>query len=317
MKVKSTESFVYRVKTEAAESITGRKKSDACLLGMLLMSESSDAEVVYKTDNEVCKDLFMRLVRHVIPDDCDMDEEIVRHRGRLPEYRISVSEKSGIEAILTRLGISGFDCTEILDRADKLADSNFGAFMTGIFLSSGRVTDPGREYHLEIAIPQSTDARLYDGISDLLEKHIGLTPKRLIRGEKKILYFKDSENIEDMLTLIGATSASLEVMNTKVYKDIRNRANRATNCDTANCDRQNASALRQLEAIKTIENSPKGLSQLSDELREAALLRLKYPEYALSELADEFNPPLSRSGVNHRFKRIIEIADNISKSKEG
>ncbi|MCD7785478.1 MAG: DNA-binding protein WhiA [Oscillospiraceae bacterium] len=316
MKVKSTESFVYKVKSEAAESVTGRKKSDACLLGMLLLSDNSDG-IVYKTDNEVCKDLFLRLIRHIIPDDSNICEEVVRHRGRLPEYRISVSEKSDTNAVLNRLGILDVDSGKILNRADKLADSNFGAFMTGVFLSCGRVTDPSREYHLEIAVPENADMRLYDGISELLEKHIGLIPKRLTRGEKKILYFKDSENIEDMLTLIGATGASLEVMNTKVYKDIRNRANRATNCDTANLERQNASALRQLEAIKTIENSPKGLSQLSDELREAATLRLKYPEYALSELASEFNPPLSRSGVNHRFKKLIEIADNINKSKEG
>ncbi|MCD7732757.1 MAG: DNA-binding protein WhiA [Oscillospiraceae bacterium] len=316
MKVKSTESFVYKVKSEAAESVSGRKKSDACLLGMLLMSENSDAGIVYKTDNEVCKDLFIRLVRHVIPDN-SIGEEIVRHRGRLPEYKISVSEKESTNAILTRLGIASFDCTELLSRADKLADSNFGAFMTGVFLSGGRATDPQREYHLEIAVPKSADDGLYNGISELLEKHIGLVAKRLTRGEHKILYFKDSENIEDMLTLIGATGASLEVMNTKVYKDIRNRANRATNCDTANLERQNISAQKQLEAIKVIENSPKGLYQLSDELREAANLRLKYPEYALSDLAAEFNPPLSRSGVNHRFKRLIEIADNINKSKEG
>ncbi|MCD7847245.1 MAG: DNA-binding protein WhiA [Oscillospiraceae bacterium] len=315
MKVKSTESFVYKVKSEAAESVTGRKKSDACLLGMLLLSDNSNG-VAYKTDNEVCKDLFLRLVRHVIPDG-SISEDVVRHRGRLPEYRISVSEKSDTNAVLNRLGILDFDSGEILNRADKLADSNFGAFMTGVFLSCGRVTDPNHEYHLEIAIPKSSDDRIYSGISELLEKHIGLIPKRLTRSEQKILYFKDSENIEDMLTLIGATGASLEVMNTKVYKDIRNRANRATNCDTANLERQNISAQRQLEAIKVIENSTKGLSQLSDELREAATLRLKYPEYALSELASEFNPPLSRSGVNHRFKKLIEIADNINKSKEG
>ncbi len=316
MKVKSTESFVYKVKSEAAETVMGRKRSDACLLGMLLMSENSDEEIVYKTDNEICRDLFIRLVQHVISADSTVGEEVLRHRGRLPEYRISVSGKSNIDAISERLCISDVDCTKILNRADKLADSNFGSFMTGIFLSCGRVADPYREYHLEMAVPDSADEKLYEGISELLEKHIGLSPKRLIRGEQKILYFKDSENIEDMLTLIGATGASLEVMNTKVYKDIRNRANRATNCDTANCERQNVSALRQLEAIKVIENSPDGLSQLSDELREVALLRLKYPEYALSELAAEFDPPMSRSGVNHRLKKIIEIADNIRKSKE-
>lgn len=316
MKVKLTESFVYKVKSEAAESVTGRKKSDACLLGMLLMSDNSSG-IVYRTDNEVCRDLFLRLVKHVISPGSQTGEEIIRHRGRLPEYKISVSEKNDINAILTRLGISSLDTAEILTRADKLADTNFGAFMTGVFLTCGRVTDPQREYHLEITVPESSDDSLYDGISKLLESHIGLVPKRHTRGEQKILYFKDSENIEDMLTLIGATGSSLEVMNTKVYKDIRNHINRATNCDIANSDRQNVSAYRQLEAIKTIQNSEKGLSQLSAELLEAANLRLQFPKDALSELSSKFNPPLSRSGVNHRFKRIIEIADNINKSKEG
>ncbi len=315
MKVKSSESFVYKVKVEAAESVSGRKKSDACLLGMLLMSDNSTGEIIYKNDSEICKDLFVRLVSHVIPQNSGINEEIIRHRGRLPEYKISVAENGDIKAIFERLGISSLCCAELITRADKLTDANFGAFMTGVFLSGGRVTDPEREYHLEIAFPECSDDVLYDGISTLLENHVGLSAKHRMRNEQKVLYFKDSENIEDMLTLIGATGASLEVMNTKVYKDIRNRANRATNCDTANLERQNVSAQKQLEAIKIIENSTDGLAQLSDELREAAVLRLKYPEYALSELADEFDPPLSKSGVNHRFGKLIEIADNINKPK--
>lgn len=316
MKVKSAESFVYKVKAEAAESVSGRKKSDACLLGMLLMCDNSTGGIIYKTDSEICKDLFVRLVSHVIFQNGSIGVEVVRHRGRSPEYRIAVTESDDVKAVFERLGISGFGCSELITRADKLTDSNFGALMTGIFLSGGRVTDPEREYHLEIAFPECSDNMLCDGISTLLENHVGLSAKRRVRNEKKVLYFKDSENIEDMLTLIGATGASLEVMNTKVYKDIRNRANRATNCDTANLERQNISAQRQLDAIKIIENSPEGLSQLPDELREAASLRLKYPENALSELAGEFDPPLSKSGVNHRFRKLIEIADKINKPKE-
>lgn len=109
--------------------------------------------------------------------------------------------------------------------------------------------------------------------------------------------------------------SSLELMNVKVYKDFRNRANRATNCDTANCERQNRCAARQIEAIKRIEASEGGLSRLDDDLREIAELRLKYPEYNLSELSAEVVKPISKSGVNHRLKRIEEIAEEINKQQ--
>ena len=150
--------------------------------------------------------------------------------------------------------------------------------------------------------------RLCRELCEMFSERLEIEGRIIARKRASVLYFKESEHIEDILTLIGAPKSSLELMNVKIYRDIRNRVNRATNCDTANCGRQNRSALRQIDAINKIKASEGGLSKLPDELAELAKLRLRNPEMSLSELCSLFEPPLSRSGVNHRFMRIEQIA---------
>ena len=125
-----------------------------------------------------------------------------------------------------------------------------------------------------------------------------------------IIYFKDSEAIEDCLYIMGASTSMFEMMNIKIVKEIRNRANRRANCETANIEKTVEASMPQIEAIIKIKKK-KGLATLSKPLREMAEKRLENPELSLSELAREFEPPLSRSGANHRLKRIMEIAEEL------
>ena len=135
-----------------------------------------------------------------------------------------------------------------------------------------------------------------------------MNAKTAVRRGQYIVYIKDSESIEDTLTFIGAQNCTLEIMNVKIYKDVRNKANRLANCDSANIDKVVNAAMKQTEDICLIESSD-GLESLSDELREVAEIRLENMDMSLKEIGEILS--ISRSGVNHRFRRIARIADDI------
>lgn len=312
MKIKANETFSYRVKSESSGSITGRKKSDACLAGYLLCAGSlPEGNIEFVTDCDVCAELFIRLVSHAAENESAAKKQVVRSRGRAPQYAITVCSDD-VSGIMHRLGCSAYDKSMIMSAAEGISEKYFGAFAAGVFMACGSISSPNKEYHLEFVF---SDHAVCGWFSRLIGERLSIPFKQTQRKQSFILYLKGSEGIEDVLTLIGAQMSSLELMNVKVYKDFRNRANRATNCDTANCERQNRCAARQIEAIRKIEASEGGLSRLDDDLLEIARLRLEYPEYNLSELSKELNKPISKSGVNHRLKRIEEIAGEISKRK--
>ena len=139
-----------------------------------------------------------------------------------------------------------------------------------------------------------------------------LKAKTVVRKNNNILYIKESENIEEILTFMGAQNSTLEIMNIKILKDMRNRVNRVRNCDMANLNKTSAASVSQLQDIRLIESNM-GLENLPDTLREIAEARLENPEFSLNDLGEILDPPIGRSGVNHRLKRIKQIADQIRK----
>lgn len=189
---------------------------------------------------------------------------------------------------------------------ELVANNSLGSFAAGVFLACGSVNDPSKEYHLEFAVPEE---KLADDLM-ILPEHIGITPKKAVRRNQYIIYIKDSESIEDTLTFIGAQQCTLELMNVKIYKDVRNKANRITNCDSANIDKVVNAAIKQTDDIQLIERTT-GLDSLPEELRQVALLRLSEKEMSLRDMGALLSPPISRSGVNHRLKKIARIADEI------
>lgn len=176
-------------------------------------------------------------------------------------------------------------------------------FLRGAFLSCGSVVDPGKDYHLEFVTPHMQLGR---DLTALLRDQ-DFQPKTAARKGNRVVYFKDSGQIEDVLTYIGAARQSLELMNVKVYKDLRNKANRVTNCETANIEKMVNASAEQVEAIRRLEESGR-LRQLPDDLREIASLRLENPDASLRELGGMLREPLSRSGVNHRLSRLLDLA---------
>ena len=186
------------------------------------------------------------------------------------------------------------------DDADRLS------FLRGVFLAGGSVTDPAKRYHLELVtshhkVSRETYALLLD---------VGFYPKELSRGGSGVLYFKQSDYIEDFLTTIGAPVCAMGVMEAKVEKDLRNGVNRRVNCETANLTKVVDASLEQLAAIRKLEEHGM-MPSLPPKLRETAQLRQDNPEATLSELAQMQQPPVSKSAINHRMRKLIELSKQL------
>ena len=176
------------------------------------------------------------------------------------------------------------------------------AFLRGAFLAGGSVTDPRKGYHLELATSHHSVSREVLA----LMRELGQEPKAAQRKGNAVLYFKQSDRIEDFLTCLGAPVAAMEVMNAKLERDIRGKVNRRVNCDAANLDKAVEAAMSQVEAIRRLEREGV-LTALPDKLREVAALRLAHPEDTLSQLAERCDPPITKSALNHRLRKLVEL----------
>lgn len=174
------------------------------------------------------------------------------------------------------------------------------AFLKGAFLSGGTVIDPRKNYNLELV---TSYPKLHEGMQKLL-KDIGFAFKSVMRKNKYVLYLKNSEAISDFLSYMGAFQAQMELLNIKIEKEIRNDFNRAANGETANIEKTINAAISQIQAIVKLDETV-GLDNIPEDLREVALLRLKHKDLSLSELGKLLQPPLSKSGVNHRMKKLM------------
>ena len=178
------------------------------------------------------------------------------------------------------------------------------AFFRGAFLAGGSVTDPAKRYHLELATSHYSVSREMSAL--LMEA--GFSPKETTRKSNYITYFKQSEAIEDFLTAIGAPLAAMGVMNAKAEKAVVGGVNRRVNCDAANLDKAVEAAQEQIEAIRHLEE--RGLAEdLPARLRETARLRVEHPELTLSQLAELCTPPVTKSCLNHRLRKLMSMAE--------
>ncbi len=206
----------------------------------------------------------------------------------------AIFEKYGYDASTTlvhhiNLGVLEDDCCR-------------AAFIRGAFLAGGSITDPEKRYHLEMVTDHMYVAR--ESYSLLLD--MGFEPRESMRAGHYITYFKQSEAMEDFFTTIGAPSAAMDIMQAKIEKDMRNSINRKVNCDSANADKIVSAAAAQLEKIHSLDREV-GLDALPDVLQELAWLRIANPEASLAELAMLSDPPVSKSCINHRLKKLLAL----------
>lgn len=300
--------FSGNVKNELAGMPFGKRccmRSEA--YGMLLFAKSFTKDaVVLQTESAAVAQRFFNMIKKltgVVP-------KINKGNGRV--LLITVESASDRCRLLDFFG-QGFNSTVLrINRANINAECEECArsFLRGCFFACGSVSNPSREYHFELAV---TRKKLSEDLVTLLgESEVSL--KLSVRKNSNILYLKDSESIEDVLTFMGAVNSALEIMNIKIYKDVRNRENRRNNCDIANISKTAAASLRHRKAIEYIE-SVTTLDKLPPDLKETAILRRDNPEMSLSELGNAANPRLTRSGVNRRLNKLLEYAENL-KEKE-
>lgn len=190
-------------------------------------------------------------------------------------------------------------------------DIDTGIFLRGVFLSCGSVSVQKAGYHLELSVRSKEKCeQLYNLIHEQ-----GMKINRSVRRGIPYLYSKDSENISDFLTFIGAMQGSMEIMNIKIYKGFRSNINRKVNCEAANIGKTVAASAKQIEDITFITECGE-YEKLPSDLKELASLRTENPDISLSELGKLFDPPISRSGVNHRIERIRKIADELRERRK-
>ena len=177
------------------------------------------------------------------------------------------------------------------------------AFVRGVYLAGGSITEPAKGYHMEMVTDHFNVSR--EVFSILLE--MGFSPKETSRAGNYVTYFKQSEAIEDLLTTIGAPVSAMGIMQAKIEKGLRNTVNRKVNCDSANADKIVAAAQEQIEAIKKLERSI-GLDNLPEKLYETAILRLVNPDASLADLAQLTDPPVTKSCLSHRLRKLVDMA---------
>lgn len=283
------------------------EKDECCMVaecyGALIMGKSFSSRCIrFSTEYDFVAEHICNLLNECLEEKVC---EITKNRSK---YQLEITKPEDIKKIFYYFGHELNQFNLRINRGNLLNECCFSAFLRGAFLACGTITDPQRNYHLEFIVPyMKLSQDLFKLISDA-----DLQAKTLVRKGAHVIYIKDSENIEDMLTFIGAQISSLEIMSIKVEKDVRNRVNRKINFEYANIERSIKAGLAQVEAIKLIIER-QGIDTLPEEYKELAQIRLENPEMSLKQLGEELSTPLSRSGVKHRLDKLIEIADKLKK----
>lgn len=218
---------------------------------------------------------------------------------------LTVTDPEKIRAVFQQIGYTPQDSITLhLNYSLLENDCCRASFLRGAFLAGGTVIDPEKRYHLEFVTNHFKVSR--ECCNLLLE--LGFTPKEALRGGSNILYFRQSDAVEDLLTLIGAPVSAMAVMEAKLEKSMKNKVNRIVNCDSANMSKVVEAAQAQIAAIRRLEEAGT-LETLSEPLRQTAQLRLENPDAKLDELAAFSDPPVSKSAVNHRLRKLVELAN--------
>ncbi|MBQ8129781.1 MAG: DNA-binding protein WhiA [Clostridia bacterium] len=275
-----------------------------CAAGSVFLRGGGRRRLAVETENEAVAARCMQLMQSVF----DVQPALVtRTQARLGGRRVSRVVLEGEEASFVMEGC-GIELGQrrVVPRDVVARKCCRRAFVRGVFLACGSVTDPEKEYHLEFVL----DDEVFAGS---LARHIGkfgLNAKVGTRRRMSLVYLKGQSDITDMLSLMGAQSARFAMEDAFIRKGFRNNANRAVNCDSANLTRAVAAAERQTEAIRTVL-AARGRGNLPDALLEIAELRLQNPECSLEELGQMCSPPLTKSGVNHRLQRLLKMAEGL------
>lgn len=304
-------SYSSRAKTELCEAkLRCKACSCALLYGMLLFNRNFTANgISLFTESRATAALFMKELVEQTGVIVTMTQPSLRERNQRPLYSVVVEDEGEAASVCRAFFLD--DASDLSIRQELLAnDCCRIAFLRGVWLVCGTMSNPEKEYHFEFSV--SGEERREE-LLFLLEE-MGMDFRVAARGKGYVLYIKESEQLEDTLARLGAVRLSLDLMNLKMEKDLRNQVNRVTNCETANLSKTINAALLQIEKITALKETS-GFKSLPPQLREAAELRLAHPDASLRELCELSDGKLSRSGLNHRLKKLCELADQLAETK--
>lgn len=298
--------FTAQIKEELSSiEIKNPEAALAECCGMILFANSTTKDKIkIITENKNVAFRASRLLKSLFA--FDFDKKIIPESA-LKKFNLIMERESRISEIFEAFGINAEDALSLrLNAAIVETDEARAAFCRGAFLTGGSVADPSSRYHLELVTSHANLSR--EVISLLLE--LELPAKLAMRKSNNIIYLKESGYIEEFLTRIGAPLSALELMQTKLVKDVRNNINRQVNFEVANLSKAADAAKNHISAIKKLQKLGK-LEELSPNLQEAARIRLLHPEASLSELVSFSEDGVGKSGLNHRLNKLVSIAEEL------
>lgn len=286
------------------------------LCGRVLINDKDCITLKIHTENITVARKYFTLIKKTFNINTEISIRQNSYLKMSKMYTLSIGSHENAVRILkaTKLMDDSMEIGENLSSINNLVIQNVcckRAFIRGAFLASGSISDPEKTYHFEIVAPNEDKAiQLRDIIHSF-----SVDAKIVIRKKYYVVYVKDGSQIVDLLNIMEAHVALMNLENVRILKEMRNSINRQVNCEAANINKTVMAASKQLDDIRYLKDTV-GLSELAEGLEEIAELRLEYPESSLKELGALLNPPIGKSGVNHRLRKLSILADNLREQKE-
>lgn len=296
------QAFSAAVKEEILNGLNSRGRCDACLLGMLVFCRQlSQDEISILTESRHTAEFFVRNLSRAAC--CEVSLEELKRSGRYV-YSAALTDKRAISSVYEYFGFE--KCGGRQKLSEKLMPKRkyYPQVAAGAFLVCGSVNDPMKRSHMEFVLP---NLELCNELGLMLIEECSVTAKQTVRGNKQVVYLKDSESIQDLLIYIGASGSALKHITVKVDKEGSNRINRSINCTCANMKKSEAASEKQIEAIRALICDER-LYTLSDDMIDVAQKRLENPDLPLSELCCIVEPRVSKSTLGRKLNRLVELA---------
>ena len=308
-------SYTIKIKEEISEIEKTKSETMAELSGYIRNNGTTNHDkATLNTENKFIVDKIKNSIKNLYDYDVKIETIENLNFSKNELFQITIENKK----ILLDLGIIDDKCNYIDTVPNYIVGANeeIRGYLRGVFLACGSINDPKKSrYHMELLIQKAEEAVFVQRLLNIFE----LNAKILNRDKGYMIYIKEAEKISDYIKILGANKAVLYFEDVRIYRDQKNKTNRLNNCEQANMDKVIQTATIQLEQIKIIEEND-GIMLLDDRTKEALEYRKKYPEASIKELAEiisiETNKSITKSGLNHRLRKIKDLADNLTKLLE-
>lgn len=315
-------SFAGNIKEELSRMVSPSRHcrvaelaSIISMCGAVAIDSRGDYILKIHTENIAVARKYFTLVQKTFNIKTDTSVRVNREKGSVSYYVVVKNHEDARMILETTKLIDAFG--EIEEELDPIKNKVIRklcckqAFLQGAFLSSGSVSDPEKSYHFEIVCASRGKAEQLQQIMNFFR----LDAKIVSRKRAYVVYLKEGAQIVDALGILGASVSMEAFEDVRTIKDMRNTVNRKVNCETANINKTVSAAIKQMEDIRFIDEEM-GIDKLPENLMEVAVARLNYPEASLKELGSLLKPPVGKSGVNHRLRKLSEISESLKAKKE-